>query len=70
MVLAILRGQKADGYVLGTKTQSPQSLKSNGEAGSSTSIINPVFEEWTATDQALLRWFTWFDDSICGIRGR
>ncbi|KGN65642.1 hypothetical protein Csa_019906 [Cucumis sativus] len=39
MVLAVLRGQKVDGYVLGAKSQPPQSLKSNDEASSSTSVL-------------------------------
>lgn len=56
MVLAILRGQKMEGYVLGTKPQPSAFNASIEKAGTSETTINPEREKWCAIDQALLGW--------------
>lgn len=53
MILAVLKGQKLDGYILGTK---PRPAENNSTtAGGATSITpNPAYEAWEMMDQALL----------------
>lgn len=56
MVLAILRGQKVDGYVLGTKERPSEFLNKTNEGDKYESLPNPLFEEWISVDQALSGW--------------
>ncbi|XP_038874305.1 uncharacterized protein LOC120067014 [Benincasa hispida] len=54
MALAILKGQKVDGFVLGTKPKPAEFLKST-EGGETIELLsNPEFEEWNTVDQVLL----------------
>lgn len=55
MVLAILQGQKVDGYVLGTKAQSPETIEVTVESGKRLEP-NPLYDEWVTVDQALCGW--------------
>lgn len=55
MVLAILRGQKVDGYVLGTKAKPSEYIEVSTDSGKKLEP-NPAFEEWMTVDQALFGW--------------
>lgn len=53
--MTILRGQKVDGYVLGTKAQPSKLVEITSESGSKLER-NPLFDEWITVDQALSGW--------------
>lgn len=55
MVLAVLKGQRLDGFVLGTKKQPAEKISSTVEEVTTTSL-NPEYETWCTMDQALLGW--------------
>ncbi|MDV3183806.1 MAG: hypothetical protein Q8847_02445 [Sweet potato little leaf phytoplasma] len=55
MVLAILRGQKVDGYVLGTKSQPSELIETTTDSGKKLEP-NPFYDEWVTVDQALYGW--------------
>lgn len=55
MVLAILRGQKVDGYVLGTKVQPSEFIGTSTETNKKLDP-NPLFYEWNIVNQALSGW--------------
>ncbi|KZV34405.1 hypothetical protein F511_34028, partial [Dorcoceras hygrometricum] len=55
MILPIIRGNKLDGYVLGTKLCPPEFLPRT-TPGSTVKIPNPEYEEWLSNDQLLLGW--------------
>lgn len=55
MVLAILRGQKVDGFILGIKAQSPEFIEVTTETEKRLEP-NPLYEEWITIDQALCGW--------------
>lgn len=55
MVLAILRGQKVDGYVVGTRAQPHGCIEVETDSGKKTEP-NPLYEEWVTVDQALSGW--------------
>lgn len=56
MILAILKGQKVDEYVLGTKAQPSDFIETI--IGTEKKLDpNPLYEEWMTVDQALSCWF-------------
>lgn len=55
MVLAVLKEQRLDGYVLGTKTIPAENISSS-EGGVDSTTPNPAYEKWVTMDQTLLGW--------------
>lgn len=55
MILPIIRGDKLDGHVLGSKPCPPEFLPRT-TPGSTVKIPNPEFEEWVSNHQLLLGW--------------
>lgn len=56
MVLAILRGQKVEVYVLGTKAKSLEFMEKLKSESKVELTSNPLFEEWVTIDQDLSNW--------------
>ena len=53
MVLAMLRGQRLNSFILGTKACPPEFITtSNGDNTDSSAqlVSNPAYEEWYAND--------------------
>lgn len=50
MALAILRGQRLDGYILGTKVCPAEFLPTTSSDGSVTFQTNKEFEDWVTFD--------------------
>lgn len=53
MVLAILRGQNVDGFVLGTNAQPSEFVEVTSETGNSLEL-NPAYGKWMTVNPALL----------------
>lgn len=48
--LAILRVQRVEGFVLGTKAQPPEFLEVTDVDGKKELLSNPLFKEWVTID--------------------
>lgn len=53
-VLVLLRGQRLDGFVLGTKIKPSEYIPQ--EEGSTLLTPNPAYDDWLVKDQSLLGW--------------
>lgn len=56
IVLAILRGRKIDGYVLGAKPKPSELVESLNSESNAEFILNSLFEDGVTVDQPLSGW--------------
>ncbi|KAK0599392.1 hypothetical protein LWI29_004859 [Acer saccharum] len=57
MVLLVIRGNRLEGFIIGTKTCPPEFLSSAIENSTDVEVhLNPDYEYWVTQDQNLLGW--------------